>query len=78
MQQRKEISVYKRKGSVWNQRVEGDRFRGLYICEPELMECFLSRSWMIGGGSWFLTERMADIARVTSVRISADVAPMAV
>jgi hypothetical protein len=42
------------------------------------MECFLSRTVRVGSGTWDLTERMADMARVTRVRISADAAPMAV
>jgi hypothetical protein len=60
------------------QSIDGERFRGLYICEPELMECFLSRTWIIGSGAWDLTERIEDMARVTRVRISADAAPTAV
>jgi hypothetical protein len=60
------------------QSVEGERFRGLYSCEPELMECFLSRTWIIGSGGWDLAERIEDMARVTRVSISADAAPTAV
>jgi hypothetical protein len=58
--------------------VEGERFRGCQYCVPELMECFLSRSWSIGCEAWLFTERMADIARVMRVTISAHAAPMAV
>jgi hypothetical protein len=61
-----------------NYSVEGERFRGCQYCVPELMECFLSRSWSMGGEGWDFTERMADMARVARVRISADAAPMAV
>lgn len=58
--------------------MDGDRFRGLYICEPELMECFLSRTVRVGSEAWYLAERMADIARVMRVRASAVAAPIAV
>jgi hypothetical protein len=54
------------------------RFKGLWNCEPELIELFFSRICIVGGGSWFLTERMAEMARVMSVRSSAEAAPMAV
>jgi len=59
-------------------KVEGERFRGCQYWVPELMECFLSRSWSMGWGGWLFAERMADMARVMRVRISADAAPMAV
>ena len=54
------------------------RFKGLWNWEPELMELFFSRIRMVGGGSWCLTERMADMASVMRVSVSAKAAPMAV
>lgn len=55
------------------------RFRGLWYFDPELMELFFSRICIVGTGSWlFLADKAAEMARVTSVRTSAQAAPMAV
>jgi hypothetical protein len=54
------------------------RFKGFWNFEPELIELFFSRICIVGGGSWFLTDRMAEMARVMRVRSSAEAAPMAV
>jgi 2-polyprenyl-3-methyl-5-hydroxy-6-metoxy-1,4-benzoquinol methylase len=54
------------------------RFIGLRNLEPELIELFFSRMRMVGCGSGCLTERMAEMASVTSVMVSAKAAPMAV
>jgi hypothetical protein len=50
----------------------------LWYFEPELIELFFSRIFIVGGGSWFLTERRAEMARVMSVMSSAVAAPIAV
>jgi hypothetical protein len=42
------------------------------------MLLFFSRICIVGGGSWFLTDSIAEMASVMSVSSSAEAAPTAV